>query len=1166
MSLRVIPPETRRRQRVAADPAASVWVSAHAGSGKTYVLAQRVLRLLLDGAAPSKILCLTFTRAAAANMSARIFRRLAHWALLDDAALSAEIEATGATSPSIGDLAVARRLFARAVETPGGLKILTIHAFCEKLLHIFPFEANTPAGFRVLDDVGRAELLRHAKNRALQRAMRDPGPLRAALSFVAHETTTHTFDILCDELIDCRDALTDIDEPAEYERSLRRALGLAADDALALIEREIIYGDESPEQWPAIAQTLQESDKKSEKTMAGILMRAYRLAPHRDCIDEYISIFFTRDGAIREKLLTKDFAAAHPALLAWLENESVRLEPLIEKRKAAEIFERSRALALLGDAILSEYSLEKRRRNLLDYDDLIARVRGLLQRSSPSWILYKLDSQIDHILLDEAQDTSAAQWEILAAIADEFSAGEGARRIARSFFAVGDEKQSIFSFQGAAPEKFQEMRQDFMARFGAGGRRFESIELTLSFRSAPGILGAVDAVFAHEGNGAGLGRAGHGLLHQSVKTDAPALIEIWPLEGPSPTPEPTDWRLPLDSPERSEPAERVASRVAQKIAALLAPGSGETVDEDGRLRPPTAGDILILVRKRGLFFEAIIRALKAQGVKVAGADRLDLARHIAVDDLVALGQAALTPADDLTLACVLKSPLIGLDDDDLLVFAPDRPGLLYEALTQSSQPRHREAAIRFAQWRDDAATLAPFDFYSKVLSPDGGRARFVARLGVEAIDALDEFLRLALAFENDHGASLAAFLAMVSTLELSIKRDMETAGDAVRVMTAHAAKGLEAKIVFLPDSCGAPAGRHDPKLFASGVGGGGPLLWAAGAKRDPVAVAAARAAHRAAEQAEHQRLLYVALTRAEERLYIAGYHGVSGPAAGCWYEALHGALAPLCRVTPDFLDPDRTVLRLGDIPASERQVDARDTTLGVEIPAFARTLAPVETEAFPPLRPSSALSGADARTARDPTPTDRAGAARLRRGALMHALLQRLPACEESQRHDAARRFLDRAAPEIDVAERDAMTQSALSTIADPTLAPLFGPASVAEVDVAATLDHGLAVAGRIDRLAETPDAILIADFKTGRAHSRATLAELAKRADPAGSEAGGLAHIRQLALYRAAVARIYPGKRLRCFLIYVDAGITVEAPEGALDAALAREFAIACAARSSVS
>jgi ATP-dependent helicase/nuclease subunit A len=1156
MSARPIPPETHRRQRIAADPAASVWVSAHAGSGKTHVLAQRVLRLLLNGAAPSKILCLTFTRAAAANMSARIFRRLADWALLDDAALTREIEAAGAPAPSAADLAVARRLFARAVETPGGLKIQTIHAFCEKLLHIFPFEANVPAGFRVLDDIARAELLQHAKRRALQRAMIDAGTLHAALSFVAQQTTSYSFDKLCDELIDCRDALGDMSDPDEYESSLRRTLNLEPHDTADSVEAEMILGGEPPEVWPAIAQALQESEKKSEQDMAERLLRASQRAPHPDCIDDYLAVFFTKEKKPKSRLLTKDFAAAHPALLARLENESARLQALIGKSRAVATFARSRALATLGAAILAEYAIEKRLRNLLDYDDLIARARGLLQRSSPSWVLYKLDSQLDHILLDEAQDTSAAQWEILAAIADEFAAGAGARGNARSFFAVGDEKQSIFSFQGAAPEKFHEMRRDFMRRFGAGDRRFESIELTLSFRSAPGVLDVVDAVFAHGGNGVGLGRAGDGLKHQAVKHDAPALAEIWPLIGPGPATEPSDWRLPLDSPERSDPAERLARRIAQKVAALLAPESGESVDDNGGRRPPTAGDILILVRKRGVFFEAIIRALKAQGVNVAGADRLDIARHIAVDDLVALGVAMRAPMDDLTLACVLKSPLIGFDDDDLIALAPGRSGSLHEALARSPAPRHRTAAAQLARWRVDAASLAPFDFYSKVLSPDGGRARFVARLGVEANDALDEFLRLALAFERENGASLAAFLAMVATLELSIKRDMETVGDAVRVMTVHAAKGLEAKIVFLPDTCGAAAGRHDPKLFAAGPAGAGPLLWTGGAESDPAALVDARAAHRAAEEAEHQRLLYVALTRAEERLYIAGFHGVRDPAAGCWYQAIGAALEPMCRVEPDPLDPGQTILRIGNIPTSTPTGRVGGRSTPPEIPAFAFTPAPAEIEASPPLRPSSALSGADARTMREQAPADRETAARLRRGALVHALLQHLPDCAIADRRAASQRFLARCAPEIDVADRAAMTEIALRTIADPELAPLFGPDSVAEVEIAATLDGGLAVAGRIDRLAETEEAILIADFKTGRATTAAALLELTRLADASGPPTLAPAQLRQLALYRAAVARIYPGRPLRCFLIYVDAGETVEAPESALDAALAREMA----------
>lgn len=1141
MSKRPVASLTQRRQHEASDPQHSAWVSAHAGSGKTYVLSQRVVRLLLAGAPPSQILCLTFTKAAAANMSTRIFNVLARWALLDHEALTREIEEAGAGRPSRAELDVARRLFARAVETPGGLKIQTIHAFCEKLLHLFPFEANAPAGFRVLDDMARAELLDAAKRRAIEAATRDAGALRQALELVARETSGFGFDRLCDELLGNRDALAGLSDYGNYARRLRARLGLRADDTLARIEAGIIEEGEAPEEWQALAKALRQGSPNDRK-LADSLERAYALSPHADCIDDYLSVFYTQKGEPRgvgkTKIVTAGLSKNAPGLLERMEAERDRLAPLIDKRKAAAAVERSLALARIGDAILSEYARAKRYRNLLDYDDLIRGARQLLRRSSPSWVLYKLDSQIDHILLDEAQDTSAAQWDILTAIADEFCAGSGARRLTRSFFAVGDEKQSIFSFQGAAPEKFDAMRRDFERRFAYVERRFISVRLTQSFRSAPGVLEAVDEVFRHGDNLRGLNADPQEPPpeHIAWKTDVAALVEIWDLVGAQAAQEPADWRLPLDYVEETDPAERLARKIARKIKALLAPESGECVEDKGALRPVEAGDILILVRKRGAFFEALIRALKAEHVPVAGADRLDLADHIAVNDLVALGHAALLIDDDLTLATLLKSPLVGFDDDDLIALAPERRGSLHDALTQSGNARHRDVAHMIEEWRSDAATLAPFEFYSRILGPGGGRRKFVARLGPEANDAIDEFLRLAMSFEREQAPSLTSFLAMVEGLDLSIKRDMEAAGAAVRVMTAHAAKGLEAKIVFLPDTCGAPAGKHDPKLFRLGEDEEASLVWSLDKARDPAAVAAARERHRDAERDEHQRLLYVALTRAEERLYISGFHGPRGPAEGCWHNAIRHALAPSCETLPDPLEPEATILRRGDVPLRRDLTRAAASVEDVEIPAFARTPAPRETILAPPLRPSSALAGADALAPPDAAAPTRPDAERLLVGRLTHALLQHLPNCAPARRQEAAMRFLALRGPGLDEARRADIARAALAVIDDPQLAALFGPQSAAEVDIVAALDDGLFISGRIDRLAETEEEVSIADFKTGR-----------PRALPEDE------HLRQLALYRAAVAPMYPGKRLRCFLVWTQNATAIEAGSAALDAAFAR-------------
>jgi len=1137
---RPIPQETRDTQRIASDPAASAWVAAHAGSGKTHVLTQRVVRLLLEGVSPSRILCLTYTKAAAANMSSRIFDILADWALRDDDALYNAIKASGAQAPSPAQLTYARSLFARAVETPGGLKIQTLHAFCERILHLFPFEANVPAGFRVIDDRQRSELLTRARAEALQLASHDDGALGAALTLVAREASSAGFDALMQEYLGARGALREAAPGGDAADLLRARLGLKADETLGGVEARMTNDGVPLARWRETARRLRAGGANDGK-LADRLDAAANAAPESTCVDLYLDVFFTQKGEPRgvgkTRIITKKLIDEDPALLETLEAERDRLATLIPLRLAAATLERSLALARVADAVIGVYEREKSNRGLFDFDDLIERTRSLLRRSSPSWVLYKLDSQIDHILLDEAQDTSAPQWEILETLANEFCAGESARGLARTFFAVGDKKQSIFSFQGAEPEKFDSMRKLFVERFGDAQKPFADLRLTRSFRSAPEILQAVDDVFA-----AGAARRGLSAdpqepapQHEAWKSDVPGLIEIWACMAPKTHDAPADWRLPLDYVDGRDPAALLAAKIARKTRLLLTPANGESVEDKGVRRLAQAGDILILVRKRDAFFEAMIRALKAENIPVAGADRLDLTGHIAVMDLLALARAALLRDDDLTLATVLKSPLFGLGDDDLIQIAPQRSGSLFDALAASETPAHRAAAERFEAWRRDAMRLAPFDFFSRVLGAGGGRARLVARLGVEANDAIDEFLRLALNYEGDCALTLAAFVQALDALQLSVKRDMEAAGGAVRVMTAHAAKGLEAKIVFLPDTCGAPSGRHDPSLFS--LDSDAPLIWSRSMACDPPAVATAREAMRQAARDEHQRLLYVALTRAEERLYIAGFHGAGGKAAGCWYDTIREALAPTCETLPDPLDPDSEILLRGGVAKLDAAPVPRVAPQESPAPDYARRPAPQERAPAPPLRPSSGLAASEAQAA--PAARTKAQSDRLLIGRLTHTLLQELPKCAADARVAAAQRFLRARAPQLNEAARDKIAQSALGVIEAATLAPLFGAQSAAEVDVTARLatPRGeLALAGRIDRLAEADEEVFIADYKTGRAPRQL-----------------GFGHLRQLALYRAAIAALYPDKRPRCLLIFTEDARVAEAAPAELDAAFAQ-------------
>jgi ATP-dependent helicase/nuclease subunit A len=1130
-----IPLPVLERQRDASNPARSAWVSANAGSGKTHVLTQRVLRLLLAGVAPSAILCLTFTKTAAANMAAKVFETLASWTGLDDAALTSKIVELGAPAPAPAELAFARRLFARAIETPGGLKIQTIHAFCERLLHLFPFEANVAAGFDVADDREAGLLLNEARGRAFADAFATPGG-EAAIARVAREAGGEAFDDLIAETLARRATLEAIGDEIAYEAALRRALGLGPGETSEAVKRQIVL---MRDQWPQWAERLTQGSAR-DQGVAADLSRAFAAGEDlARSVEAYFDAFFTREGKPRGgasgQLVTQTLAKRAPDLPERLAAEQQRLIALRDRLYSAEALERSIALYTIAAGALKRYAALKGARGLLDYEDLIARTRALLERADAGWVLYKLDAAVEHILIDEAQDTSPAQWAILTKLCEEFLSGAGAREQPRTVFAVGDEKQSIFSFQGAAPYMFSQMRRVLEGRHDKAGLPFASVQLAMSFRSAPTILAGVDLVFESENAWRGLtGEPIKPPPHEALRTDMPGLIELWPtIEGVK-APEREEWRMPLDELGGAEPAVLAARRIAAVIKGWTAPGSLERVVdvEAGGARPIAAGDVMILVRSRGAFFEAMIRALKENDIPTAGADRLKLNESLAVMDLVAAGRAALLPEDDLTLASVLKSPLIGLADDDLIAIAPGRAGALAAALATAPEPRFVAARERLATWRRLAQARTPFAFYATLLGAEGGRRALLERLGPEAADAIDEFMALALAHEREQAPSLTDFLAEIEAAETPIKRDMEARSDGVRVMTVHGAKGLEAPIVFLPDTCSSAFGGRPARLIDLGEANGeAPTLfvWATRKGEDSTPLAAARERRRQADAGEHRRLLYVAMTRAAQRLIVAGHYGVKGPGEDNWRALIAAGLADVLQPAQAPWDASETIQRFGATPAAGSPVTPLAAPQSVDEPQWLRRAAPAEA-AMTTLSPSRAAALA---------PSSDAGRARRQAGALIHALLQRLPELAPERRRAAAERFLATQSASLDGATRAELAGRALATLARPELAPLFAPGSRAEVAIGGALARAgrpaLPISGRIDRLAVAPEAVYLADYKNS--------------ARPA---ANPPAYVTQLALYRAALRSLYPDRPIRARLIWLAGVETVEIEDAELDAALA--------------
>ena len=733
---RIIPPEVSRVQVEAADPDTSAFVSANAGSGKTHVLAQRVINLLLRGVDPAKILCITFTKAAAANMANRVFGTLAEWSTLADAALDEKIEASTGKPASPTQRARARRLFASALETPGGLKVQTIHAFCTRLLHQFPFEANVAARFSVLDEAQTTELLDRLTLDVLLEASAAPQSLLGkALATAIVVAADQTFkDVIGDAIRKRDDIARWIDAAGSVDAAidaLSRGFGVDPKDTAESLEHEFFAASVIPEsEWPALIEVLAIGSKTDKNHIDAL--RAAQASFGRDRIDNYLRVFCTTELAPRKNIVTKAIVEDHPAWFERLRREQDRVCALLARERAVAARDRTRALITIAADVIARYKAEKERRALLDYDDLIDRTLDLFKRASAAWVLYKLDLGIDHVLVDEAQDTSPKQWDIIRTIVSEFMPGGARPNVKRTVFAVGDEKQSIFSFQGAQPKEFDAMRRLFARQFDTPELGWKYLKFHSSFRSGENVLGSVDQVFRDKEIFASITTDDIGIPeHKSLPGAAPGLVELWELLQPAERPEMEGWQAPFDTESEESPRVRLARKIAKNVKIWMARGL-------------KAGDVLVLVRQRGPLFEAIIRALKTEGVPVAGADRLVLTEHIAVMDLLALADALLLPDDDLALASVLKSPLFGLSEEQLFTLAWNRQPLSMRASLRDKSAddvAFGQSAATLDELGDAARRLTPFAFFAHVLGPRRGRVRLLTRLGPEANDALDDDVR-----------------------------------------------------------------------------------------------------------------------------------------------------------------------------------------------------------------------------------------------------------------------------------------------------------------------------------------------------------------------------------------------------------------------------------------
>jgi ATP-dependent helicase/nuclease subunit A len=1141
--------EPNPSQRGATDPTASVWVSASAGTGKTKVLTDRVLSLLLANTPPHRILCITYTKAAAAQMNAILTDRLGKWTIADDEALRQDLISVLGRAPDESESVLARRLFALVLDSPGGLNILTIHAFCQSLLSRFPLEAGIAPHFSVVDERDAGELLAAAREEVLLRARGDGGDLAEALAEVTRHVDERGFTGLFQSLTDSRGRLAAVRERlpsvAAATAAIHDLLGLAPDEtAERIAARASAEGAFDAAGLRAAAAALA-AGSRSDQARADVVSRwvGATAAERARRFDAYAEALLTKGEppTVRRQLITKAASEKFPRAAAVLEQEAERLLAVVFRRRAAVTAAASSALLVLGTALLEAYQRQKDARALLDYDDLIVRTSRLLEREGgASWVLYKLDGGIDHVLIDEAQDTSPDQWRIIRALTAEFFAGEGARRGGRTIFVVGDVKQSIFSFQGADPDAFLANRQWFDGCVRGAGQIWRQFGMQVSYRSTRAVLAAVNDVFATREAAEGVALDGMDIQHQVWRQREGGAVEVWPPLEPRQSDPGEPWKPPIERVAGDSPEIRLAGLVARRIAAMT--DGSERLPAAGR--PIEPGDIMVLVRRRTAFVEELVRKLKERNVPVAGVDRMVLSEQMAVMDLVALARFVLLPSDDLNLATVLKGPLIGLEEEQLFRLAYGRRGSLWHALAQQrgEEPAFAEAYHRLHDLLSVADFAPPFEFFARVLGPLGGRRKLLARLGRDAEDPLTEFLDLALTYERHHAASLQGFLAWLTAGRVEVKRDLEQApSGAVRIMTVHGAKGLQAPIVFLPDTLQVPRDRAVP-LWAEAPGGRLPLWPPRKEDTEPVTDGERRRAA-ARQRQEYRRLMYVAMTRARDRLIVCGWRGKQKEPDDCWYHLIRRSLEAaspgngLERVEDRFLAAapeidDAQILRLtcpqeGVPPPPQAPAPTPPSSL----PPWVRQPAPAEPDPPRPLTPSRPTE--DEPPVLSPLAGD--GGFRFRRGRLIHRLLQSLPEIAAANREAAARAWLDRPAQRLDRASADEIVREVLAVLAHPDLAPMFGPGSQAEVPLAGAI-AGRVVSGQVDRLLVADREVTVLDYKSNRPAPRAV------------GEVPAI-YLRQMAAYREALRAVYPGRAVRCVLLWTDGPLPMVLPDRLLDA-----------------
>ncbi len=1096
--------EATEAQVRTANPRNSTWVAANAGSGKTRVLTERVARLLIQGTSPSHILCLTYTKAAAAEMQNRLFRQLGEWSMLSDQDLKDRLIILGEPKDALTKDALrrTRTLFAAALETPGGLKIQTIHAFCTSVLRKFPLEAGLSPQFSILDDREKSSMLQEITDNI---ATANP----VLIDEMAEQATNVSLDLVVSDIVSRRAKFLRMPKASDF--------GLESTTTIETLHAKV-FTESNVKLLRSITPLMTQGS--NDPRDAAKISRALEASNPLLALAEIASVFLYKEAknytAKLDKVPTKPALENHEYLRPPVNEFASLVEEIRCDLMGFQALNRATALHRFAKVLLQQYSERKTELSKLDFDDILEKTVALLSSSSMAqWVLYRLDGGIDHILVDEAQDTSPIQWQIIELLASEFTSGLGASDVERTLFVVGDAKQSIYSFQGAEADAFVAMREKFDRKLKDVEQRLEKTELLYSFRSSAPILQLVDQIFETEARETGTLYP----KHQSFHADRPGRIDLWPAFEKEEEPSETDWFIPANKAAPDDPQLKLAKEIASFVQDAIT--NQLPISVEGKVRPVQEKDILILLQRRSALFHFIIKELKSKNLNIAGADALKVGTELAVKDILSTLRFLATPEDDLSLAEALRSPIFGFSEQELYSIAHGRHGFLWEALRASEH--HTETVDAIWALLRQADFLRPYELMTLILTELGGRERLLHRLGPESEDGINALLEQSLVYEQAEPPTLSGFLNWFDSGDVEIKRNLDSGGDQIRVMTVHGAKGLEAPVVILPDTIRA----QEPKPAPLAEHQDGFVTWPTNKSQRSDVEAKALKALSDVQKKENMRLLYVALTRAESWLVICGARGAQTKAAMDWHQKIEDAMSHLGAETVSLSDGrsglsyknaswDQMVFGQSEIENPEPVAVPKWLVEAAEkLPRPEQSVSP-STLPGPKTLPSQETSSKEDAKAE---------------GTLLHLFLEHLPN-QSQERQKTIIANLCSGYEELSENTKTKLAKRAIALINDPELHEIFAPGTLSEV--ALTAPQPLAdqppLLGTIDRLVVCEACVKVIDFKSNQAV-------------PPKPEDIPLGILRQMAAYLYMVSLIYADREIILSILWTQTGELMTIP-----------------------